>query len=80
MFGQLLSVSVLITFSSCGPICENNRQVRCKEKPESGLCAAYFETWFYNKQEDACELISYSGCSAKGFATELECNECKCDG
>lgn len=46
--------------------------------PTGELCQAYFERWFYSASNNRCEQISYSGCSQKGFATQAECEACKC--
>jgi hypothetical protein len=51
----------------------------CKDiVPTNELCAAYFSRWFFDKSTNTCVQKSYSGCTIKGFATELECEECKC--
>lgn len=45
--------------------------------PTSELCQAAFQRWFYNPNHNNCELISYSGCSQKGFASKEDCEKCK---
>ena len=55
-------------------------QPACSEKaPTNELCEAAFNRWFYNKASNECEQIGYSGCSAKGFETEIECESCQCN-
>jgi hypothetical protein len=50
----------------------------CNDTPPVGeLCLAYFERWFYNKATQKCTKIGYSGCSQRGFATQVECESCK---
>ncbi len=50
----------------------------CNETPPVGeFCLAYFERWFYNKNTKRCNKIGYSGCSQRGFATQVECENCK---
>jgi hypothetical protein len=51
----------------------------CHDKvPTQEVCTAFFSRWFYNKAANKCERIGYSGCSAKGFATQQECEVCIC--
>lgn len=74
----LLSFSTII-MASCGTPCDIDREDACHEAaPTDELCFAYFERWFYNEAGDACEMVAYSGCSQRGFATEEECGTCKC--
>jgi hypothetical protein len=52
----------------------------CSEKPPTDEeCDAYFERWFYIEKMNGCEKVGYSGCSLKGFATQEECEACRCD-
>ena len=46
--------------------------------PTDEACLAYFERWFYDKANNTCEKIGYSGCNQVGFATEAECLSCVC--
>lgn len=68
----------LLGFSSCSKHCSNQGGPCNDTVPTNEACAAYFQRWFYNAQTNSCELKAYSGCSQKGFATEEECNKCKC--
>ena len=58
--------------------CSSNSATRCQEVPESGMCAAFFQNWFYDEQTNSCELIVYSGCDPRGFDSQTECETCKC--
>ena len=65
--------------AGCGNNCTPSSNVTCTETPPSGEpCAAYFERWFYHDQTKSCTQIGYSGCSQRGFATQQECEACKC--
>ncbi|OJV51917.1 MAG: hypothetical protein BGO31_09040 [Bacteroidetes bacterium 43-16] len=65
----------LISFSACNKRVCNDPTGPCGDTPPTGeACTAYFETWFYNSNNNTCEMIGYSGCGPKGFATEAECN------
>ena len=78
--GIFASIAFLvIVFSSCSKDC-NDKSATCSETaPTNEACQAYFERWFYSKSSNKCELVQYSGCSSKGFATQQECEACKCD-
>ncbi len=63
----------------CKKNCEVTNPV-CKETPPTNeLCQAAFNRWFYDATTNACQQIAYSGCSARGFATQAECEACKCN-
>ncbi|MBP6089667.1 MAG: hypothetical protein KA521_00310 [Crocinitomicaceae bacterium] len=77
-----LIVFIFIVFSSvsCTKDCTDSQQTKCSATPETGtICAAYFESWFYNQGTNTCELIGYSGCSPVGFETKEECESCDCN-
>lgn len=68
----------LLILSSIGFIsCKKQNSVSnptCKETPPTNeLCEAAFQRWFYNPSTSTCQVISYSGCSMKGFASQGEC-------
>lgn len=69
---------ILVCALSCKKDCEVINDI-CNEAPPSEGCQAYFSRWFYNKSRNKCQQINYNGCSEYGFATEQECNECKCN-
>lgn len=75
-----LSVLFLLSFSfACKDDCSNTAIPACKETVPTGeLCQAAFNRWFYSSDTQTCEEKFYSGCSQKGFATKVECEECKC--
>ncbi len=71
---------VLLMVLSCGKNCVEPQNTACMDTPPTDeLCEAYFNRWFYNNETEKCELIGYSGCNQYGFATEEECESCKCD-
>lgn len=75
----LLTIAATTIFAACKQDCAVTNS-RCEERPPVGeACLAYFERWFYNEGSNSCELISYSGCSQKGFETKAECEACVCD-
>jgi len=62
---------------------EDLEDLICQEQPPNPTsstvtCTAYFVRWFYNPTTNTCEEVGYSGCSATGFATQAECQECVC--
>ncbi len=73
-------LAALLVASTTLVACKKDCDVRnpaCKDVPPANeLCAAYFSRWFYNAQTNQCELISYSGCSKRGFDTRNDCEGC----
>jgi hypothetical protein len=67
-----------LSFTHCTKDCGLQDQTCFEVPPQQELCLAYFERWFYNSKNDRCEMIAYSGCSLKGFASKEECNFCAC--
>ena len=53
----------------------------CFEKPEGGICLAYFERYFYNATSELCEIFIYGGCGGNqnNFETMKECYD-NCEG
>ena len=48
--------------------------------PETGVCRAYFERYFYNASSELCENFIYGGCGGNqnNFQTMKECYDmCK---
>ena len=75
---------LLCLFTLFGSSCSKDecepKTATCEEvAPKDEACLAYYERWFFNSKHNRCEKVGYSGCSAKGFATETECNACKCN-
>ena len=70
--------ALTVGLTSCSKDCEPNLATCNETPPTNELCQAAFNRWFFNKEKNKCEQIGYSGCSQKGFATQQECEECKC--
>jgi hypothetical protein len=64
---------------SCSDDCEPVTGTCADTAPTDQPCQAFFQRWFYDESKNRCEQISYSGCEAKGFETQEECESCKCD-
>lgn len=69
---------LIVVLISCSKDCTPELATCSETPPTNELCQAYFNRWFYDKSKNKCEQIGYSGCSPKGFATQQECEECKC--
>lgn len=70
----------MISLTACNKNCDSNN-ANCKDVPTTPAdeaCQAYFETWFYDSSTKECKKHAYSGCSARGFETQEECEKCKC--
>ena len=70
-------IVLTLGLSNCSKDCEPTIAT-CNDKVPNEDCLAQFNRWFLDKTKNKCEQISYSGCSQKGFATQQECEECKC--
>lgn len=69
----------IVGLMACKKDC-NCQPAACSEVPPTDeACQAYFQRWFYDAASNSCTQIGYSGCSQKGFATQAECEACKCD-
>lgn len=68
-----MTIMLISCSKDCGP-----KSPRCNDMPNSGVCQAYFESWFYNKETNSCEKMGYSGCSPKGFENKTDCEKCQC--
>ena len=76
--GLIFSVFLVLIFS-CEKDCNQIVASACEDEVPNELCQAQFNRWFFNDESNSCEEISYSGCSAKGFETLEDCEQCKCD-
>ncbi len=83
LLNKLTRLFILIVFtlavSSCAKECDKGIDICQDEVPNNEPCEAYYKRWFYNKKKNRCDEISYSGCTEKGFATKIECEQCECD-
>ncbi len=75
----LFPLAFAFCMTSCSKDCDPPIATCSEAPPTNELCAAIFNRWFYDAGNDECEQIAYSGCSQKGFATQQECETCKCD-
>lgn len=76
----IIGATGILYISSCTKNTNCNTTSPCQERPpQDEACAAHFQRWFFDNNSKKCELINYSGCSTKGFATEEECNQCECN-
>jgi hypothetical protein len=75
----LLFPAFLALIFSCEKDCNQIVSSACNDEVPIELCQAVFNRWFFNNESNSCEEISYSGCSAKGFETLEDCEQCKCD-
>ena len=72
-------LSAVLLLMSCSKNCPEAEMATCLDTPPTEeLCQAYFERWFFSKKSNACEMIAYSGCSEKGFDSQLDCEACAC--
>ncbi|XP_004858207.2 eppin [Heterocephalus glaber] len=60
---------------SGGRKCSGLKQDVCSLPKEKGLCMAYFRRWWYNKENNTCDLFIYGGCrgNSNNFQTKGIC-------
>lgn len=76
---SVVATILIFGLNSCKKDCKPVTQACTETVPTNEACQAYFTRWFFNKDKNKCDQIGYSGCSQKGFATQQECEACKCD-
>lgn len=54
----------------------HSSQPACMDTVPNEACQAVFQRWFFDQNTQTCRQVTYSGCSARGFATQAECVEC----
>ncbi|MFK8037800.1 MAG: BPTI/Kunitz-type proteinase inhibitor domain-containing protein [Crocinitomicaceae bacterium] len=76
----ILAIILLSTLSACNKIIKcDAANLTCTETAPTGeLCEAYFTRWFFDASTNSCQEIGYNGCSEKGFATKIDCENCIC--
>ncbi|GFU13365.1 papilin [Nephila pilipes] len=55
--------------------CYERAEKNCQDKPESGMCMAYFPMWYYDTESQTCKKFIYGGCQGNGnrYASKEEC-------
>ncbi|XP_005392479.1 PREDICTED: eppin [Chinchilla lanigera] len=65
---------------SCGRKCLDLQEDVCSLPKETGLCMAAFRRWWYNKENNTCDIFIYGGCQGNNnnFQTKSICQSfCK---
>ncbi|XP_077494753.1 PI-stichotoxin-Hcr2n-like isoform X2 [Amblyomma americanum] len=54
-----------------------NFDLGCRPPPESGMCRADFERWYFDVADGVCKPFVYGGCggNANRYNTEWECQK-----
>lgn len=76
-WGSGLFLSSLI-WQGCSDNCPDRVSACTDSPPTTELCQAYFQRWFFDASTNQCQQIGYSGCGQYGFATQAECEACRC--
>ena len=67
-------------FSACNQGDCDQQLATCSEEPPKGeLCQAIYERYFYTKERNQCEMITYKGCSQAVFDSKTACEACLCN-
>ncbi len=87
----LMLVLAVVLFNSC-KACKNRKAekeeakkleaeclTKCEQKPDPGMCKAYFPKYYYDKIEGKCKEFIWGGCDGVvPFQTLEECEKCDC--
>lgn len=69
----ILPLLILLSFSACS---SKQLSEKCFEKPESGMCKAYFPKYYFNTKSKSCEKFIWGGCRGNvPFDTIEECKQ-----
>ena len=69
--------STILSFGACKK--SNCSPTACKQIPDTGLCEAAFERYYFNQKEQKCKVFIWGGCGGSvPFETLKECEACKC--
>lgn len=71
-----LGALCILALNGCKKDCPKPTEACQDIPPTNELCQAHFKRWFYVEADNRCVEISYSGCSAKGFSSKAECENC----
>lgn len=75
-----LLIGSVTFFASCEKDCDASKATVCEERvPANETCKTKFKRWFYDEGSNTCQIVEYTGCSQRGYATEGECQICVCD-
>ena len=77
LYGWVFSF-VFLALWGCSNHCPEAVPACSHSAPTNELCLAYFQSWFFNESTNQCQKIGYSGCGQYGFATQAECEACRC--
>ena len=73
MYKALLLILPLL-FISCSK--ETKLPEKCYEKPNPGMCKAYFKKYYFDTKDKKCKEFIWGGCSGNiPFETYLECQD-----
>ncbi len=69
----VLCLSGLLLLSSCASF-EDKKDPRCLQKPDTGLCRAYFEHYYFDNRQNQCKVFIWGGCAGSvPFKTKEAC-------
>jgi len=78
-FKSVLSVIVLIVFTSCSATKPITSVCNCDLEPEKGNCRAMIAKYYYDTEKEKCNEFSWGGCDGVvPFETLEACKECEC--
>lgn len=75
MINKITLVIIALIFTSCTSIKETQISEKCFEKPNGGICKAYFKKYYFDTNDKKCKSFVWGGCG--GNIPFKTLNECK---
>ena len=76
-YSLILLCFTALTFGACKK--STTSCPTCNQTPDSGLCEAAFERYYFDQKEQRCKSFIWGGCEGNvPFETLEACEACKC--
>ncbi|MBU3014421.1 BPTI/Kunitz domain-containing protein [Poseidonibacter lekithochrous] len=75
MITKLSLILLALVFTSCASTKEVPLPKKCFEKPNGGMCKAYFKKYYFDANDKKCKSFVWGGCQGNIPFNTL--NECK---
>lgn len=69
-----LIVTALLAGCQSGTEADNTLPDACYQPPETGMCRAAFQRYYYDQESDSCKSFTWGGCKGSApFETQDAC-------
>lgn len=73
-------LGAVVLLSACDKTCDASKESVCEAYvPANESCQTTYSKWFYDEGSNTCQLVTYTGCTQRGFESEAACQVCICD-